>query len=276
MPSTEPSSERAEIRETARISTVEGAFAQVYLTLAYPGSVFITKFAVLLGATPFQFGVLAAIGQLSQVFQLLGVAISRKLTSRKGAVIRLSSLGRALALFYGVLPLLLPAEAAIVCFLLLYFVSTSLQAASANLWVAWISDMIPLSMRGRFFARRSQVLLLAGLLTGYAFGALVDLFDPRPGPLAGVLISLLPGRAFFVASHQRYALLAVFVLAAVAGGIGLRILSRQPERPKVADRESFWRMVRVPLGDANFRRLLLYGLWWMLAVGIGAPFWGPL
>jgi MFS family permease len=34
-------------------------------------------------------------------------------------------------------------------------------------------------------------------------------------------------------------------------------------------------MVAIPLKDGNFRRLVLFGFWWMLAIGIGAPFWQP-
>jgi len=34
-------------------------------------------------------------------------------------------------------------------------------------------------------------------------------------------------------------------------------------------------MFFLPMRDENFRRFLLYNCWWMLAVGIGAPFWQP-
>jgi hypothetical protein len=94
----EPIERQAEIRRTVKISTIEGTFAQAHFALAAAGSVFLTRFAVLLQATPMHFSVLSAISQVSQLFQLLGVAITRRTTSRKGAVLRLITVGRALPL----------------------------------------------------------------------------------------------------------------------------------------------------------------------------------
>ena len=266
---------RSELRRTIRLSIIEGLFYQVYASLAAPGSAFLTKFAVLLQATPLHFGILSAIGQLAQVFQVLGVAISRRMTSRKKATLWTSGLGRALALGYGFLFFLLPRQAAIWAFLALLSLNASLQAVSGNLWVAWIADMVPLPIRGRFFARRSQYLLVAGLLSGYLLGALVDLFDPQPGAIAQALRAVLPPWPFLSGDNLPYALLAVFGLGAVVGLWGLPILARQPERPKAVEQERLGKMLLEPLRDGNFRRLLLYAFWWMMAVGVGAPFWGP-
>lgn len=266
---------QTELRRTIRLSIIEGLFYQVYASLAAPGSAFLTKFAVLLQATPLHFGILSAIGQLAQVFQVLGVAVSRRKTSRKKATIWTGGLARALALGYGFLFFLLPPQIAIWVFLILLAFSTSFQAISGNLWVAWIADMIPLSIRGRFFARRSQYLMVAGLASGYLCGALVDLFDPQPGLLAQALRSILPPWPFGAEQNLPYALLAVFCFGGIIGLLGLLILARQPERPKAVEEERLGKMLLEPLRDGNFRRLLLYALWWMMAVGVGAPFWGP-
>ncbi len=265
----------SEVRRTIRLSILEGLFYQVYFSLAAPGSAFLTKFAILLKATPLHFGILSAIGQLAQVFQVLGVAVSRRMTSRKRATLWTSGLGRALALGYGFLFFLLPPQIAVWVFLVLLALSTSFQAVGGNLWVAWIADMIPLAIRGRFFARRSQYLMVAGLLSGYLCGALVDLFDPQPGLLAQALRSLLPPWPFLSEQNLPYALLAVFCLGGAVGLLGLPILARQPERPKAVEEEHLGRLLLEPLRDGNFRRLLLYAFWWMTAVGVGAPFWGP-
>ncbi len=135
--------------------------------------------------------------------------------------------------------------------------------------------MIPLSWRGRFFSRRTQVLMVVGLLAGYLFSAFVDLFDPQPGAVIGALRAILPGAGFFAAPNLPYALLIVFGLAAAIGLVGMHLLARQQEHPKAVEPEPFGAMVGAALRDGNFRRLLLYGLWWMLAVGIASPFWGP-
>ncbi|MGC8874688.1 MAG: MFS transporter, partial [Chloroflexia bacterium] len=264
--------ETPELRRVLRISVLEGVFAQVYLSLAGLGSVFLTRFAVMLQATPMQFGLFSAIGQLSQLFQLLGAAFTWKRSSRKGAVIGLAAAGRALSGLFGLLPVLLPREQAMWTFLLLYFLATSAGAAAGNGWIAWISDLVPLERRGRFFATRSRYLLAAGLIAGYLFGAWLDLYDPRPGGLAQAIARWI-GRP--EPSRLPWAFLGLFLFATCSGLLSTFILRKQPERPKEPAHRPFLPAIVAPLRDPNFRRLLAFGLWWMFVVGIGGPFWTP-
>ncbi|HCX59503.1 MAG TPA: MFS transporter, partial [Candidatus Cloacimonas sp.] len=53
------------IRHTIHSSVREGVFAQIYGNLAQIGSSFITKLMVMLGASPLQYSLLSAIGQIS-------------------------------------------------------------------------------------------------------------------------------------------------------------------------------------------------------------------
>ncbi len=267
----EPSSAN-ELRRTVRVSIFEGAFAQIFTTLAAPGSVLLTKLAIFLGATPMHFGLMSAVGQLSQLFQLYGAAATQNVTSRKKHVVWFAGIGRLLVLGFGVLPFFFENHWAMWTFLLILFVSAALQAASANAWVAWVADMVPLRIRGRFWSKRNQVLMVVGLITGYIFGFAFDVFDSKPASFAAKVASFSP---FFTQRNLPVAFLGIFAFATVMGIIGILVLCRQPEKPKPADGQKFIALMREPLADSNFRKLLLYGLWWMLAVGIGAPFWQP-
>ncbi|HOR30617.1 MAG TPA: MFS transporter, partial [Candidatus Syntrophosphaera thermopropionivorans] len=84
------------ISRTYRVSIKEGIFAQIYGNLANIGSSFITKFMVLLGATPMQFSILSSLGQVSAVFQPLGVALTHRLKKRKKVCIWVTGIGRFL------------------------------------------------------------------------------------------------------------------------------------------------------------------------------------
>ncbi len=265
--------ESSELRQTIHVSISEGLFSQLYTSMAGPGSVFVTKLAIFLGANPLQFGMLSAIGQLSQVFQPLGVALTRSLTRRKRSVILMAALGRSLTPLYGILPFLVSSGASMNAFLAVFLAATAVLAVSANAWMGWIGDMVPSRIRGRFFARRNQVLMLGGLGAGYVFGLAVDMFDEKPGAVAGWALRSLGQPA--LSDHAAYAFLGLFVLAGALGLFGLSILRRQPERDKEIETEPFLRLALSPLRDANFRRLLLFCTWWMLAVGVGAPFWQP-
>ena len=264
-----------DVERTTKISIREGLFWQAYASLAWPGSVFVTRFAVMLNATPLQFGILSAIGQLSQVFQPLGVAITRKMTSRKGVTVALMTIGRSVAFLYGFLPFILTPQAAMWAFLPLFFVATSVHTIGGNIWIAWISDMIPLEIRGQFFARRSQYLVIAGMVTGYLFSALIDLFAQERGAVAQAILSAIGHASLFAPQNLPYAFIGLMSIAAIFGLVSARILLTQPERPKEVETDRFRSILAEPFRDKNFRRLLAYGFWWMLAVGIGGPFWGP-
>jgi len=262
----------SQLRQTIRISIAEGLFSQLYTGLAGAGSVFVTKLAGLLGAQPFHYGLLFAIGQLSQIFQPLGVAITRGLTARKKAVITLAALGRGLTPLFGLIPLLFGRQS-LGLFLAAFFVATSLLAMSANAWMGWIGDMVPNRIRGRFFAKRNQVLMIIGLLGGYVFAAGIDLFDTNPGPAGRLLRSILDTGN--LVPYSKWAFFFLFLIAGILGIAGLFILRRQPERVKVVETEPLSKMLMTPFGDPNFRRLAVWGVWWTMAIGIGAPFWQP-
>lgn len=264
-----------ELRQTVRISISEGVLAQVFMTLSGAGSVFITKFAVFLGALPYQFGILFAIGQLFMIFQPIGVLITRKLTSRKEAVLKIGTYGRAMVLLFGLPAVFFPQEYALWVFLFLFFMSLSVQAMGVNAWTGWISDIIPLRFRGRFFSVRNQFLMAGGLLSGYILGALLDLFDPDPRGIARFLHSLMGENSYFSPDHAPVAFCLVFSIAAFVGLVGLLVLRRQPERAKEPEQEEVQEIFLSPFRDGNFRRLLVYGFWWMFATGIGGPFWQP-
>lgn len=264
---------RSELRDTFRISTQEGVFSQIFASLAGAGSVFITKLAVMLGASPAHFGILSAIGQFSQAVQPLGVAVTRGRRVRKPVILALAAAARSMAPLLGLVPLLFPYRAALPMVLVIYALYSAILAVCANMWMGWIADMVPRGIRGRFFAQRNQVLMVAGVLASFVFGAAVDLFSTERGWVADQV-----GRAVGVAgdpSQLPWVFLGVFTMAGLIGLTGLTILRRQPERPKETETEPFVSMLARPFRDRNFRRMSLFGVWWMLAVGIGAPFWQP-
>jgi predicted MFS family arabinose efflux permease len=78
------------------------------------------------------------------------------------------------------------------------------------------------------------------------------------------------GRLF----HQEYAGYLVLFLAAVACGLmAFRYIRLQPDPlPRQADPGPFPEFFRRPFQDPNFRRILLFYMYWLLAVGVASPF----
>lgn len=264
------------VSQVYRKSIVEGSFAQVYGNLATIGSSFITKLLVIMGASPLQYSLLSAIGQGSAIWQPLGVAFSHHIRQRKWLCVWITALGRFLTLFLGV-ALVFPVQAEGIWFLLvLLFFSAGLQATGANIWIAWISDLIPLRIRGRFFSKRNQILLAVGLVFSYVVSFHVDIFESSGAGSKSWYRNLIGGEHFFVPQNQALFLAFIFVFASIIGIIGLSFLALQPERKRCAqDQPSLRKVFLEPFGDKNFRLLLCFGSWWMLATGVGSPFWGP-
>jgi len=259
-----------------RISVIEGVFAQIYGNLGNIGSNFITKFMVLLSASPLQFSVLSALGQVAAVFQPLGVALMQRLKRRKRVCVAITAAGRFLTFFLGAALLFASPRAGIVFLLALLFVSAALQAVGSNIWIAWVSDLIPIGIRGRFFARRNQILVFSGLVAGYILSYGTDLFETGGGALRNFLGRWLDPEVLFTPRNQAWWLAGIFVLAGIIGFIGLLILSRQPDRKRsLQEQMSLKRKFSEPLKNRNFRLLLAFGVWWMLAIGVGSAFWGP-
>jgi len=262
---------QSELRRTFRISITEGVFSQVYGSLAGPGSAFLTRLLVFLGAGPLHFSLLSAIGQVSMLFQPLGIIAGRGSTLKKQRVIGWAAAGRSLTPLLGLAPLLLPRSLALPGVLAVFFVITSILAVSTNMWMGWIAHMVPRKIRGRFFAKRNAVLMTFGLIVSFAFGMWLDAYGTPPtgaGALVARVFSLSP-------DGLPRALLATFVTAGVLGIAGLLILRRQPERMEPETSDTLGSTVLEPLRDPNFRRLCFFGAWWMMAVGVGAPFWQP-
>jgi MFS family permease len=257
-------------RKIFRISAISGIFGQIFSTLSGPGSAFLTKFAIMLNATPLHFAILSATGQISQIFQLLGAFVTKRRKKRKGVVLTLQFIGCGIGLCFGIVPFVFSTGNAINAFLLLFFISVSLLSVASNAWIGWITDVIPLRVRGRFFSILSQYVMLTAVGVGLIFSPFIDRFSSA----GGHVISSQPS-SFFKAGNLPLGFAIIFVVSIIAAFAGLGVLSRLPEKEKKIEEEGAAEMFFLPMKDSNFRRFLLYSCWWMLAVGIGAPFWQP-
>jgi MFS family permease len=258
------------IRKIFLISVLSGIFGQVFGTLSGSGSAFLTKFAIMLNATPLHFAILSAIGQVSQIFQPLGAFVTKMRTKRKGVVLTLQFIGCVIVLCFGMLPFVFSDKNAIHALLLLSFLSVSLLAISSNAWIGWITGIVPPRVRGRFFSTLSQYVMLTAVGVGVVCSLFIDSFSSTGRQKVHAWAA-----AFFKAENLPLGFAIIFIVAVVAAFSGLCILSRLPEKEKKIEEEDAARMFLLPLKDGNFRKLLLFNCWWMLAVGIGAPFWQP-
>jgi len=235
-----------------RISVYEAFPSQVFVTLT--GGVFLPAFALALGANHLYIGALAAIPLFANLFQLLGAHFVENFQGRKKLCIIASSIPRILwapAIISALL--LLPNDKAMirgVLLALLILVHAQL-AISGVAWLSWMTDIVPDSIRGRYFGLRHSVISIATVLTTFA------------------------GGWFLEARHGSFAAFSfLFFIASAAGVICMVLLIKQPEPQKILlpSREKFFRFYLEPFQQPNFRRLLRFSILWQFAFYFASPF----
>ncbi|WP_188657156.1 MFS transporter [Sphingomonas metalli] len=216
--------------------------------------VILTAFALHLGASNVMIGVLASVPFLAQLLQLPAIALIARWPHRKAISVVTSLVGRAmlavmaaLAFFSGTAPLLIfVAAQAILC---------GLGAVGSCAWNAWMRDLAPEERLGQVFALRSLWLTGVSLVLGLAAALALDLTAPRSTP-----------RDFVFAG--------MFAAGCVTGLISARVVAAMPEpqMPPAPGAVPLLALLRPPLGDPNFRRLLGFIASWQFAVNLATPF----
>lgn len=159
------------------------------------GEQYLSAFALLLQANPFQLAILSALPQLiGTVAQLASVKLLRWFPDRK-SLIQTGTIGQALSWIPIVLlPLLLPQWGPwlIIAGAAVYFASNQFTAPT---WTSFITDQLDQHERGAYFARRA--LIVASLSFGSLCSAagLLSLWEHQMVWVGFVLIFMLAGTA---------------------------------------------------------------------------------
>ena len=239
------------VQRGMRLGVAEGVLTQVHLSLTV--GTLATGLALLLGASSFELGVLAALPVLGTLIQLPAAWWVERTGKRRRLAVA-GSLGRQLWIVPAVLlflPLATPAK--LVLFLLASAVGHMMLAAAANAWTGWMTDLIPASVRGRYFGARGAMMSGAAMITGYGGAWLVD-----RGRAAGDEASVYAG---------------LLVLAVVSGGLGSVLLSRQPEPAPSKGVRYGWRdLLLLPARHQRFRAWVGAFMVWQTGLGVAAPF----
>jgi MFS family permease len=242
----------AECDRGLRLLVVEGAFSGGAAALST--GVILTAFALHLGASNAMVGLLASVPFLAQLLQLPAVLLVERWRTRKLIAVVTSLIGRAMlgvmaitAFFTGTAPLLV--------FLAAQVVLCGLGAIGSCAWNTWLRDLAPESRLGRVFASRSMWLTGISLILGLAAALALDVTAEG--------------------SRVRNLVFAgMFAAGCITGLISARVVALMPEptMPPPTERVSLVALLRQPLGDGNFRRLLVFVCSWQFAINLATPF----
>lgn len=215
----------------------------------------LTRYAQWVGLPPVGFGIMAAVPFVAALFQLPASWWLERYGHRKPFFIGLGLLHRGLWLVIAALPWFLPMSWQWPGFLVVLGISWMAGQMIVPAWVAWMGDLVPARIRGRFFSRRTQLGQVVGLVTTLAVGAVLDHATTQGEVVMMRTISM--GLA----------------LAGVAGMVDFLLFlpvssadRMPPTRPA-----GLWGLLRVPLLDTNFRRFLAFHM----TLTFGTAFLGP-
>jgi MFS family permease len=259
-PAAEPAFLSGEALSQAQLETglnalvKDGIYSQIVGTLT--SGVLLVGFAMELGASNLAIGLLASLPFLAQLCQLPAIALVERFRARRRIALIALSACRALMVPIAFLPLL--GDGPIPLGLLIGGVALSagLGSIGSCAWNSWMRDLVPQRILGDFFGRRLFFATFYAMLFGLAGGLFVDHWD----------------RLHLAARSEAYTVL--FLLGAIAGGLNVWYLAKVPE-PRMASAEPHQKlsaMLRAPLADRNFRRLMLFLGSWHFSVNLAAPF----
>lgn len=220
------------------------------------GESYLGAFAVFLKSTPLQVGVLAAVPPLiGALCQSVGVQLM-ELAKRRRMLLVIAASAQALvwvplallALFAEHHPLVYLLTLGLVC---LYF---ALGGTIAPIWNSLIGDIVPPSLRGRFFARRTRLMGPATFLALLSAGWALNFFHAQ--------------------SELRFGFFCIFLMAGAMRLLSVVSLTQHVELPfhlPHEDKFSFWQFIeRAP--HSNFVKFVLFVASTNAAANFASPY----
>lgn len=241
----------AELAAGQRTLVKDLAWASI--TGAFSGGVILVAFALALGASPLQIGLLAAIPFIAQAAQLPATLLIERTRQRRRIALLSLNAARALILSVALIPFLPGTGSGLATLIVAQVLIAVLHAVAACAVNSWLHQLIPPAELGGFFARR--------LFWGTLMACVATL-------AAGYVVELRLGDSRLTA----YGL--AFALAALAGFVSSHYLAQAPE-PMMRDAGPVVPLLQrlsAPFHDRNFRRLLIFLGAWTIAANLAGPF----
>jgi len=213
----------------------------------------LTGWALYLGCSPKLLGIIGALPFLAQWVQLPAAWLSSLVGRRPLALVAVACARFALLPLLA-LPFIRSSDGVKQNILLGCVALASLfGVVGNNSWVAWMGDLVPQRLRGRYFGARTALCTAAGTSAALLAGALLDHGRARVDP--GV------------------ALVVLGAVGQVAGLVSIHLMAQQHEPAGDGARARLpWHLVLHPFRRHDARNFITYLVTWNLAVGVASGF----
>ncbi len=254
MPSTPLPTADMPLRLAMRRVVVAWIFGSAWMYLCSGAP--LTQYARLLHLPPFGFGLLAAIPFLAAAVQLPTSYLLERRGGRKRLFLFAATAHRLLWLAAAALPWICPESRWWAGLLGIVLLSSLFGHMSTPAWMAWMADLVPPRLRGRYFSRRVQW-----------------------GQGVGLVLTIVVGLALDAAQRQgpRFLTMAIsgmLLVGAISGTVDILLFLRIPD-PGAKSHVPIpgWRELLLrPLANPGFRRYLGYSATLTFGVGFVGQF----
>ncbi|MDB5343547.1 MAG: major facilitator transporter [Schlesneria sp.] len=241
------------LKRSMNLSVAEGSLATIMGTLT--SGVFLTGFALEMGATRLQIGVLSALPVCANLVQLGGAYLLERRGECKNLCLLTTVISRLLWLPIFLVPFLFANSGPFAIWVMIaaFAIGSFLSSIGGVAWLLWIKDLIPKQQRVSFLGRR-------------------HLFNTGLSLVAGMVAAV--GLDWAKQSGQSsLGFLSVFGAAMLCGLIGMPLLGAIPAPgPAHPHQASFHQLFSDPLRNRDFRTLLgFYGVW-NIGLQLAQPF----
>ncbi len=249
-----PSEKLSEEQVKSGLSYVvkDGLFTEAMTTMT--SGAFLVAIAIKLGATNFQIGLLAALPTLANVFQLLAITLVQRYNNRRVLAMVCSFMARFPLILIAGLPLIFSAGTTVQVMIFLLFFHYFGGAMVGPLWNSWMKDLVPGKVLGTYFAHRTRLIQVLNVTLSLL-----------------VALGLDHIKANFPA-FEMSAYLLMFVLGGLLGMIAVYMMARTPEPKALPINENLFKLIRKPLGNKNFKNLIVFQSAWSFALNLATPF----
>jgi MFS family permease len=249
-----PRSEMQAVREALHCSTREAVFATIHVALTQ--GIFLTNYALDLGASNLECGVLESLPYIVQFCFLLSPWLVRKLQARKPVAgffafaHRLSWVMLIVLLFVDWTP---QVKHTLMIITLLF--SNACAVIAHNAWFSWMTDLIPAAIRGSYYGRRNAYMGITSLVSLFLGSQILSAFHQEgQGPIGYTIC---------------------FLAAILSAVFAVRIILRQFEPslthvPKVTLQE----LHRMFLDRPLLKEYIWFFTLWQFSLGVAAAFFG--
>lgn len=236
-----------------RAMIIEGTFSRAMES--FTGGVVLAGFALALGASNLQIGLLAAIPFLAQLAHIPAVAVLERWPDRKPLCIGGAAVARGLLIVIALVPFLPLPISRIEAVVLLVAAYAVIATFSGAAWQVWIRELVPRDRLGRYFGRRLMILSMVGLVTLLAAGQFVSFAGERSPELRVSAFAWL------------------FAAGGLLGWASAAAQLKAPSQPALTTRSiGFPGSLKEPLADRNYRRVLVFLGAWGFAANLALPF----